>query len=64
MAKVHLIAEAQQRLEEARRHLRYSITDLSIPDEKIVELRDIARQLDAEVTRLTKKKGFLGFFGL
>ena len=35
-----------------------------LPDEKILELRESVRREAADVQRLKKKKGFLGFLGL
>jgi hypothetical protein len=64
MARKTLADYAQQKHEEARRGLGLAAIDFSIPDEKILELRQSVRREAAEVRRLKKKKGFLGFLGL
>jgi hypothetical protein len=64
MAKKNLTHHIQERLAGARRNLSLSAIDFSIPDEKILELRESVRREAADVQRLKKKKGFLGFLGL
>jgi hypothetical protein len=64
MAKKTLADYAQERFEEARRNLGLAAIDFSIPDEKILEIRESVRREAAEARRLKKKKGFLGLFGL
>ncbi|MBG0802103.1 hypothetical protein IYW40_21325 [Methylocystis sp. H4A] len=64
MAKKHLADYMQEQLAGARRNLALSAIDFSIPDEKILELRESVRREAADVQRLKKKKGFLGFLGL
>jgi len=64
MAKKTLAAYVQQTFEESRRNLSLAAIDFSIPDEKILELRESVRREAADVQRLKKKKGFLGFLGL
>ena len=55
----------QEKLAGARRNLALAATDFSIPDEKILELRELfVLGKAADVQRLKKKKGFLGFLGL
>jgi hypothetical protein len=64
MAKKTLADYAQERFEEARRNLGLAATDFSIPDEKLLEIRESVRREADEARRLKKKKGFLGLFGL
>jgi hypothetical protein len=64
MANKTLADYTQEKLKEARRNLGLAAIDFSIPDEKILQLRESVRQEAAEVQRLIKKKGFLGFLGL
>lgn len=64
MANKGLATYAQQKLEEAKRNLGAAINDFSIPDEKILELRQALRLEAAEVAKVKKKKGFFGFLGL
>jgi len=64
MAKKTLADYAQERFEEARRDLGLASTDFSIPDEKLLEIRESVRREADEARRLKKKKGFLGLFGL
>lgn len=64
MANKTLADYTQEKLKEARRNLGLAAIDFSIPDEKILELRESVRQEAAEVQRLIKKNGFLGFLGL
>jgi hypothetical protein len=62
MANKSLAAYAQEKHNEARRDLGLAAIDFSIPDEKILEMREALRQ-EAQQLR-AKKKGFLGFLGL
>jgi hypothetical protein len=67
MAKNSLIEFAQAQLDEARRALRTAAVDFDVPDEKVLELRAVARRAYedlAELDRRAAKKGFLGLFGL
>jgi len=64
MAKKNLTDYMQERLAVARRNLALAAIDFSIPDEKILELRESVRREAADVQRLKKKKGLLGFLGL
>ena len=64
MAQKNLADYMQEQLAGARRNLALSAIDFSIPDEKILELRELVRREAADVQRLKKKKGFLGFLGL
>lgn len=61
MANKSLAAYAQEKHQEARRNLGLAAIDFSIPDEKILEIREALRQ---EAQHLKKKKGLLGFLGL
>jgi hypothetical protein len=65
MANKDLASYAQQKFEEAKRNLGAAVNDFSIPDEKIIELRQALRLDAAEVAKASKKKkGLLGFLGL
>ena len=65
MSKQTLLTFSQQKLEEAKRDLKFSVQDFSIPDDKIIELREGVRLAQVEVENLAKKgKGLLGFLGL
>lgn len=64
MANKSLAAYAQEKHEEARRNLGLAAIDFSIPDEKILEIRESVRRTAEELRQLKKKKGFLGFLGL
>jgi hypothetical protein len=64
MANKGLATYAQQKIEEAKRNLGAAVNDFSIPDEKILELRQALRLEALEVAKATKKKGLLGFLGL
>jgi hypothetical protein len=61
MTTKSLAAYAQEKHQEARRNLGLAAIDFSIPDEKILEIREALRQ---EAQLLKKKKGLLGFLGL
>ena len=62
-----LIAEAQKKLDAARRELRSAVVDFDLTDEQILELRANARRVYNELAELDRKKlkrgifGFLGF---
>ena len=65
MSKQTLLMFAQQKLEEAKRDLKFSVQDFSIPDDKIIELRQAVRASEEEVKKLARKgRGLLGFLGL
>ncbi|MGD9543698.1 MAG: hypothetical protein AB7F41_04530 [Methylocystis sp.] len=64
MAKKNLTDYLEERLADARRSLALAAIDFSIPDEKILELRESIRQEAADAQRLKKKKSFLGFLGI
>lgn len=64
MANKGLAAYAQQKFEESKRNLGAAVNDFSIPDEKILELRQALRLEATEVAKAKKKKGFFGFLGL
>lgn len=63
MAKKNLTDYVQERLAGARQNLALAAIDFSIPDEKILELRESVRREAADIQRLKKKKSFLGFLG-
>lgn len=64
MANKGLAAYAQQKFDEAKRNLGAAVNDFSIPDDKILELRQSLRLEAAEVAKAKKKKGIFGFLGL
>jgi hypothetical protein len=62
MAKRPLIALLQSKLDQARKELRAAVVDFDIPDEKLLELREAARQTFNELKeqdRIYERKGFL-----
>ena len=66
MAKNQIIAYAQSKLDDARRALHDAVEDFSIPDEKVVELREAARRAFQELKELDRKaakRGVLGILG-
>lgn len=62
-----LIAEAQRKLDVARRELRSAVMDFDVSDEQILEMRANARRVYDELAELDRKKlkrglfAFLGF---
>jgi hypothetical protein len=59
-----LIADAQARLDAARRELRLAAINFDVPDEQLLELRANARKVYDELAALDRKKlkkGLLGF---
>jgi hypothetical protein len=59
-----LIADAQARLDQARRELKSAVLDFEVPDDKLLELRAATRQVYDELSALDRKKlrrGLLGF---
>ena len=60
-----LIAEAQKKLDVARRELKAAAINFDISDEALLELRADARKVYEELSALDKKlikrQGFLGF---
>lgn len=59
-----LIADAQVRLDNARRELRLAAVNLDVPDEELLELRAKARNVYNELAALDRKKlkkGLLSF---
>jgi len=59
-----LIADAQARLDNARRELKSAVLDFDVPDDKIAEMRATARQVYEELAQLDRKalkKGLFGF---
>jgi len=57
-----LIADAQARLDNARRELRLAAIDFDIPDEQLLELRANARKVYEELSALDRKKLKKGLF--
>lgn len=57
-----LIADAQARLDTARRELRLAAINFDIPDEELIELRARARQVYDELAQLDRKKLKKGLF--
>lgn len=58
-----LIADAQARLDEARRQLRLAAINFDVPDEQVLELRANARRIYEELAALDRKKLDKGLFG-
>lgn len=59
-----LIADAQVRLDAARRELKAAALDFDVPDDKLIEMRGVARQTYEELAALDQKllkKGFFSF---
>ncbi|MDP3555235.1 hypothetical protein [Methylocystis sp.] len=59
-----LIADAQARLDQARRELKSAVLDFDVSDDTLLELRASARRVYDELSALDRKKlkrGFLGF---
>lgn len=59
-----LIADAQARLDEARRQLRLAAINFDVSDEELLELRANARKVYEELAALDRKflrKGLFGF---
>lgn len=57
-----LIADAQARLDEARRQLRLAAINFDVPDEELLELRAKARNVYNELAALDRKKLKKGLF--
>jgi hypothetical protein len=57
-----LIADAQKRLDHARRELRLAAVNFEVPDEQLLELRVNARKIYEELAALDAKKLKKGFF--
>jgi hypothetical protein len=58
-----LIADAQARLDQARRELKSAVLDFEVPDDKLLELRAATRQVYDELSALDRKKLRRGLFG-
>lgn len=59
-----LIADAQARLDEARRQLRLAAVNFDVSDEQLLELRANAKKIYDELAALDRKmlkKGIFGF---
>ncbi len=59
-----LIADAQARLNEARRQLRLAAINFEVPDDELLALRANARKIYDELALLDRKKLKKGLFGL
>lgn len=60
-----LIADAQTRLDEARRQLRLAAINFEVPDDELLALRADARKIYDELAALDRKKlkkGLLSLF--
>ena len=64
MAADGRVVFAQNRLDAARRELRQAVIDFSVTDEKLLELRGVARQAFAELRELDRKNLKAGFLEL
>ncbi|MBM3578949.1 MAG: hypothetical protein FJX40_15190 [Alphaproteobacteria bacterium] len=58
-----LIADAQARLDQARRELKSAVLDFDVSDDKLLEMRATARRVYEELSELDRKKLKRGFFG-
>ncbi|MEF3365349.1 hypothetical protein V3H18_02255 [Methylocystis sp. 9N] len=58
-----LIADAQARLDQARRELKSAVLDFDVSDEKLLEMRVAARKVYDELKQLDRKKLKSGLFG-
>ena len=58
-----LIADAQARLDQARRELKSAVLDFDVSDDRLLELRASARRVYDELSALDRKKLKRGFFG-
>lgn len=58
-----LIADAQARLDQARRELKSAVLDFDVPDEELLEIRAAARRVYDELSELDRKKLKKGLFG-
>ncbi len=59
-----LIADAQTRLNQARRELKTAVLDFDLPDDKLLEMRGAARTVYDELAALDQKllkKGLFSF---
>jgi len=58
-----LIADAQARLDQARRELKSAVLDFDVSDDKLLEMRAAARRVYDELGELDRKKLKRGLFG-
>jgi len=58
-----LIADAQARLDQARRELKSAVLDFDVSDDKLLEMRAAARRVYEELSELDRKKLKRGLFG-
>lgn len=63
MARNTMVAYAQERFDKARRAAVDAVTDFSVPDEKVLELREAARRALEELKELDRRQAKKGFFG-
>ena len=64
MANQLRVELAQKELNAIRGELRAAAINFSIPDEKVIELREAFRRADAEFRQMNRKRGLLGLLGL
>jgi hypothetical protein len=57
-----LIADAQAKLDEARRQLRLAAINFDVPDDELLALRADARKIYDELAALDRKKLKKGLF--
>ncbi len=58
-----LIADAQARLDNARRQLRLAAINFDVPDDQLLELRADAKKIYEELAALDRKKLKKGLLG-
>ncbi len=58
-----LIADAQVRLDQARRELKSAVLDFDVSDETLLDMRAAARRVQDELSALDRKKLRGGLFG-
>jgi len=58
-----LIADAQARLDQARRELKSAAVDFDVSDESLLEMRAAARRVYDELGALDRRKLKGGLFG-
>jgi hypothetical protein len=58
-----LIADAQARLDQARRELKSAVLDFDVSDENLLEMRSAAHRVYDELKALDRRKLKGGLFG-
>jgi hypothetical protein len=58
-----LIADAQARLDQARRELKSAVLDFEVADDSLMEMRAAARRVYDELKALDRRKLKGGLFG-